>query len=226
MRVPANRDESDFVDAEFQAARSAALAAPSSPFAARAPNREELEVKVLETQQRLEELRRAQGQLEKERAALEEARRRRSEYHTGREEMLQHLTRGLGLLEEAEFAARQDAEQMGKTLQGLREHLAKLQVLDDQGWTGESYAVELTRALTSIENARMEWNQARLRWPLLSASPVESPMRQGKEADWAKGLSELRFWPICRLGLALTWPVALVVLLAGVALVVAWFTRF
>jgi len=163
--------------------------------------------------------------LEKERAALEEARRRRGEYHTGRAEMLDHLTRGIGLLEEAEFAARQDAEQMARTLQELREHQGKVQALDDQSWTGENYAVELTRALTTVENARMEWNQARLRWPLLSANPAELPGRQGAELDWGKALSELTFWPLCRLGLALTWPVALVVLLAAVALTVAWFSR-
>jgi len=225
--VPPNRDESDFVDAEFQAARSTALAAAAAaPLSPRPPNREELEVKVLETQQRLEELRRAQSQLEKERAALEEARRRRGEYHTGREEMLQHLIRGIGLLEEAEFAARQDAEQMARTLHELREHQGKVQALDDQAWTGENYAVELTRALTTIENARMEWNQARLRWPRLAANPTASPARQDLDQDWGKALSELTFWPLCRLGLALTWPVALMVLLAAVAFAVAWFSRF
>ena len=68
--------------------------------------------KVVEAQQKLAELKRAQEELERERAGLEELRRRQTEFQTGRQEIIQHLMRGLGLLEEAEFAARRDAEQM------------------------------------------------------------------------------------------------------------------
>ena len=82
----------------------------------RAPTREEVDRKVVEAQQKLAELKRAQEDLERERAALEELRRRQTEFQTGRQEMIHNLTRGLGLLEEAEFNARRDAEQMVKTI--------------------------------------------------------------------------------------------------------------
>src|SRR5947208_698485 len=135
-------DESDFVDSDYQGAKSAyptTTTHSSVPAATAAlnhpPTREELDAKVGEAQQRLEELRQAQEQLQRERAALEEARRRRIEFQTGREEMLQHLTRGIGLLEESEFNARREAEQMSKTLGELREHLAKVQAVHDESWT-------------------------------------------------------------------------------------------
>jgi len=223
-------DESDFVDAEFQAGRSTGYTPPAggatvAGTAGRPPTREELDQRVAETQQRLGELRDLQERLEQERVALEEARRRRGEYHTGREEMMEHLTRGVGLLEEAEFKARQEAEQLARSLQDLRDHLLKVQSLDDQSWGQETYAVELTRALTTIENARMEWNSARLKWTLLNPTPAvdtSGPIRQpGTLAE----LSELGLGRLCRLGLGLTWPLALVLLLAAAALVVAWFAR-
>src|SRR5439155_6869532 len=160
-------DNSDFVDDDFQAANKSPFAEPQ-PAGGRPPTREELDSRVTETQQRLMELKRAQEELERERAALEEARRRRTEFHTGREEMLQSLTRGVGLLEEAEFSARRDAEQMAKTLGELREALIKVQGLHDETWTKENYQLELTRALTVIDNSRMEWNAARLKWLLLN----------------------------------------------------------
>ncbi|KAB2660186.1 MAG: hypothetical protein DVB32_06185, partial [Verrucomicrobia bacterium] len=112
-------DDSDFVDADYQAAPKTtypgANVAGSASTSQRSPSREELESKVSDTQQRLSELKRAQEELERERAALEESRRRRIEFQTGREEMLVNLQRGIGLLDEAEFAARRDAEQLNRS---------------------------------------------------------------------------------------------------------------
>ncbi|MHB8519569.1 MAG: hypothetical protein ACYDH9_02315 [Limisphaerales bacterium] len=170
---------------------------------------------MTETQQRLAELKRAQEELERERAALEEARRRQAEFQTGRREMQQHLTRGLGLLDEAEFAARRDAEQMARTIAGLRDALAKLEGLHEETWTKETWNVELTRALTAIENARMEWNSARLKWPMLSAPPAETDTGQPiARQPGSMSLESLGFGQLCRLGLAMTWPLALVAVTA------------
>jgi len=126
--------------------------------------------RVDEVKTKLAELKRAQEQLERERAALEEARRRRAEFQNGREEMLHHLTRGSAILEESVFTARREAEQMSKGLADLREALAKVEVLREDSWTQENWNTELTRALTTLENARMEWNSARLKWPVLDGA--------------------------------------------------------
>ena len=69
-------DPADFVDDDFQARKtqSAAGAAPGQP--ARAPTREEVDSRVSDTQQKLIELKRAPEDLERERSALEETRRR------------------------------------------------------------------------------------------------------------------------------------------------------
>src|ERR1044071_37358 len=174
-------DASEFIDDDFQAARKSAggnpfAVAPSEPD--RAPTREEGDSKAGKTQQKLAELKRTQQELERERATLEETRRRQMEFTTGRQEMVQHLTRGVSLLEEAEFAARRDAEQMSKTLIDLRESLVKVQSVQEQSWTKDNFNVELTRGLTAIENARMEWNSARLKFSLLDgalAAEAEPP---------------------------------------------------
>src|ERR1044071_316929 len=203
-------DDSDFVDGDIQAARKSPFAAPHTGGTARPPTREELDSRVTETQQRLIELKRAQEELERERATLEEARRRRSEFQTGREEMLQSLTRGVGLLEEAEFSARREAEQMARTLGELREALTKVQGIHDETWTQDSYNMELTRALTVIDNARMEWNAARLKWALLSPAPEPEANSVPVEGRLESSLGALGFLQLARLGLAVTWPLALV----------------
>lgn len=223
--MPSEFDESDFVDRDFQSSQKAGYVAPATGAASRPPTREELEAKVSETQQRLQELKRVQEELERERSSLEEARRRRTEFHVGREEMLQHLTRGIGLLEEAEFGARRDAEQMAKTLGELRDSLIKVQSLNDQVWTQDNYSVELTRALTTIENARMEWNAAQLKWPVLNraADALADAPAKPKPADF--NLASLNLIEAGKLGLALMWPLAVLALANLLALVIVLLNR-
>jgi len=238
-------DESDFVDGDFVAtqksfstpgfasAGSSATPAPSpipattTPHPApafataanpmnRPPSREEIESKVNETQARLAELRRAQELLERERSALEEARRKRIEFQNGREEMLQHLTRGIGILDEAEFNARRNAEQMKQTVGDMRGALEKVQAMNEEGWTEETWQQELTKALTTLENARMEWNSARVKWTILDGALVApEDQKTGGIGGLAQGKS---FAELCRIGLALTWPVAVVTLIGAVAI--------
>jgi DNA repair exonuclease SbcCD ATPase subunit len=204
-------DASEFVDDDFQTAQAAqkgrgtAVVAPAD----RAPTREQVDTKVGQMQEKLADLKRAQQELERERALLEETRRRQAELTTGREEMLHHLTRGIGLLGEAEFAARRDAEQMSKSLIELRDALAKIQAINEQTWTKDNINVELTRALTVIENARLEWNASRLKFPVLTEPAPDPAAIPGADQSLPKLLQQQSWSQLCKLGLALTWPVAL-----------------
>jgi DNA repair exonuclease SbcCD ATPase subunit len=201
-------DSTEFIDTDFTAQKS--------PFAASAPTRDDTDRKVVEAQQKLVELKRAQEELERERAGLEELRRRQNEFTTGRQEIIQQLTRGVGLLEEAEFAARRDAEQMVKTLGDFRAALDKVQAIHDEVWTKENFQIELTRALTTIENARMEWNSARLKLPVLAgeAKPAAAGEKISAAAAAAPALTDLSFGQLAKIGLAFTWPLLLVALAA------------
>jgi len=222
--MPSKFDESDFVDRDLEAAHETAAPDPEpNPLQedpTTPPSTEELNERVSETQHKLAELKQMQEELERERTEIEEARKRRSELSTGREEMVQNLTRGIGLLEEAELSSGRTAEQLSRTVADLRTSLDKINLINEEEWTDENWSVELTKALTTIENSRMEWNGARLKWPLLdgetdyapgvaaTSQPVQTPERQG--------LDQLSFWQLSKLGLAFTWPLVLV----GVAVVI------
>ena len=215
-------DATEFVDGDFQAQKSPAAEPPAAAGASlRAPTREEVDTKVAAAQQKLAELKRAQEQLERERTALEETRRRQSEFQTGRQEMVQNLTRGLGLLEKAEFDARRDAEQMAKTLAEFRDALGKLEATREDTWTKENFNAELSRALTTVENSRMEWNAARLKFPVLSAPKAADSQEINPAASGAPSLlAGCAFGQLCRLGLAVTLPLVVTALLALAALIV------
>jgi hypothetical protein len=209
-------DASEFVDDDFQAHKPPHYGLSGSE---RAPTRAEVDHKVTQAQQELAEKKRELEECERKRAALEETRRRQAEFETGREEMVHHLTRGLGLLEESEFNARRDAEQMARTLNDLRDALSKIQAIQEDGWTKENLDVELTRALTVLENARMEWNAARLKIAVLSGpAPLdggEKPAAAGPEFSFGS----LTFGQLCRLGLALSWPITLVMVIATAVII-------
>jgi hypothetical protein len=222
-------DPSEFVDSDYQSARrasalgSVAAAAPAvSADARRAPSAEEVEARVTEAHTKLAELRRVQQDLERERSDLEEVRRRQSELTQGRQEMEQHLTRGIGLLEEAEFAARRDAEQMAKALADLKDALGKVQAIHEESWARDNFNTELTRALTAVENARMEWNSARLKFAILSGESAQPAAASTAPEAFAQNFLRERSYPeLCKIGLALTWPIFLI----GLAVVVVMLLR-
>jgi chromosome segregation ATPase len=212
--MAAEFDASEFIDDDFQTARK------SSSDPSRAPSREEVDSKVGEMHQKLAELKRAQQDLERERSSLEDIRRRQLEFTTGRQETIQNLTRGVGLLEEAEFAARRDAEQMAKALAGLREALEKVQSIHEETWARDNLNIELTRATTAVENARMEWNAARLKFEVLNPASGEEAGTEHAPATLSDALREKSYAEWCKLGLALTWPIALAALGVFVVLLV------
>lgn len=214
--MPAEYDATEFVDADFQPHHATGAGAVTATLAApRAPTREELDLQSTQTEKRLADLKRQLAEVERERAAVEETRRRRAEFQNGRREMTDHLTRGIGLLEQAETTARRDAEQMARTLTAFREALDKVRAIREGDWTEDNFQIEMTRALTTIENARLEWAGATRKFPVLTGA------LPGAEAGGTTGaqksrplLAEGSFAELCRLGFALTWPLALVALLA------------
>jgi hypothetical protein len=224
-------EKSDFVDSDYEASRTASSAfvpatvthTSAGVAISRPPSREELEVKVTDAHTKLAELKRIQEELERERGQLEEARRRRIEYQTGREEMLNHLTRGIELLKEAEFNTKRDAEQMAKSLADMRDAVAKVEALHEESWTQENWNTELTRALTTLENARMEWNSARIKWPVLDGALAPAPPA-GKSAA-SSPLADKTFTELCKLGLALSWPVAVATLIGTGIIAIILFQR-
>ncbi len=213
--MAAEYDATEFIDTDFEAHKSpkASFAAASGADPLRAPTREEVDRKVVEAQQKLAELKRAQEDLERERATLEELRRRQLEFQNGRQEMVNHLTRGLGLLEEAEFNSRREAEQMVKTITDFRDAMGKIQAIHDETWSKENFQMELTRALTTIENARMEWNSARLKLPALAGEAgQQKPEVEAAPAPPVSPFANMPFGEMCKVGLAMTWPLLIIAL--------------
>ena len=101
----------------------------------------------------------------------------------------------------------------------FREAVHKVQSINEQAWTSENHSVELTSAATTIENARMEWNSARLKFPLLAGAPQATP-EPSESASRRVFPPDTDLLELCKIGLALNWP--LVLLGAGIFMVLLW----
>ena len=128
--MPSENDESDFVDSDFVESRENAAVVPASGDVAAGLSDEELVEHASLAQQRLAQLQQDQKQAQENLAEIEESKRRRFECGVGREEAMRDLTRGIAVLQKTEFDARAEAEQMTRTLEGLREALTQVEAID------------------------------------------------------------------------------------------------
>ena len=199
-------DNTDFVDTDSERRKT--------PDTGPAPTREELDSRLTGAQQQLAKLRESHEQIEREIVAIEERRRKRAEFTQGLGEMRHELTRAVTVLEKSELDARRLAEQVARSLEGIRSAAAGIEPLSDESWTADTWEQELSRGLAIVENARMELNAARLKWPQLEGRLAEE---EKGHASPVSRLVELPLTQLCRIGFALTWPLAAVALLAVAA---------
>lgn len=182
----------------------------------------------------LERLRSRQSDLEQAKKALEGMRERIAEYETGKSEMLERISKSIVSLEKQEVKANAFANMLGSTRSRFRDLKEELLALDESTWEEDNFKDELSAALTTIDNARMEFNQAvanieaanedqreaRTKYEHVDfAEPAVAPIEEKSLADWIK------------IGFAVSLPLVAVLLIIVVLLIVyfvqsgviAWF---
>ncbi len=184
-----------------------------------ARHREQVEDHMAHAAQELERLRQRQEHLEKEKSTLEELRRRQAEYERGKRDMLEHLHHSLISLEKDELNAEQLLEQVTRTRQQCREWLAEIDSIDEAEWGEESFREELGKALTRVEDVRVEYNKALAKVEALShgekqTATVHRPVfYEDRAEDEDGGVRGFAYW--LKVGFAVSLPVIL-------TLVVLW----
>ena len=208
------------------ASKSAYPAPVNTPAAAsRAPSREEVDTKFGETQQKLAELKRAQEELERERAGLEEIRRRQLEFQNGRQETIQNLTRGIGFVDRGGVCLAAGRGANGRNRSPIcRWCCAKVEATNEQALDkGEFRGGIDARLDRGAENARMEWRCGPTEIYGV-VGRVAARRGAGRQAGVQPGLktqlADQRFGPALqtRTG-AFTWPLAAVALLVGLLMI-------
>src|SRR4030081_2600408 len=124
---------------------------------------EHLDSQVQKAQDQLLQLKRQQEQIEKQKRELEELSRKQEELERGRAEMTDKLTRSLVVLEREGYDTQKKLEQLRATRESFGQHLQLIEAIDPKNWNPAELHKELSRALSTVDDAHAEFSQQRSR---------------------------------------------------------------
>jgi cell division protein FtsB len=163
---------------------------------------EHLDSQVQKAQEQLVQLKRQQEQIEKQKRELEELSRRQEELERGRSDMTDKLTRSLVVLEREAYDAQKKLEQLRAMRESFGQHLELIEAIDPKSWNSTELHKELSRALSTVDDARTEFSQQRSRLQATGENAVDAQLPEA--APELNGGRSLFQW--VQIGFALSLP--------------------
>jgi cell division protein FtsB len=164
-----------------------------------------LDSQVQKAQEQLLALKRQQEQIEKQKRELEELSRRQEELDRGRAEMTDKLARSLVVLERDAYETQKKLEQLRATRESFAQHLETLEAIDPKSWNPADLHRELSRALSTVDDARAEFSQQRSRLHALADGGAdEVALPEAAPEIRATGERSFKQWML--IGFAVTLP--------------------
>ena len=177
---------------------------------------EHLDPQVQKAQEQLLQLKRQQEQIEKQKRELEELSRRQEELEHGRAEMTDKLTRALVVLERDAYNAQNRLEQVRAARESFAQHLELIEAIDPRSWNPADLHKELSRALSTVDDARTEYSDQRSRLQAAEAATAEATLPEAT-TDAYQSNDGRSFFQWLQIGLALTLPL---IIFGAIALLV------
>lgn len=175
---------------------------------------EHLDSQVQKAQEQLLQLKRQSEQIEKQKRELEELSRRQEELERGRAEMTDKLSRSLVILEREGYESQRKLEQIRATHESFTQHLQLLEAIEPKTWNPAELPKELSRALSTVDDARTEFSQQRSRLEAANGDESENLDLPDPTSD-AVGLGAGKtFGQWVQIGLALSLPLIIFGILA------------
>lgn len=140
----------------------------------------ELGDKVQQVRAELESLKQKQEEIEREKARLEELKRRQDSLEQGRSDMLDKLTRALVVVQRETEESQKRVEQMHSIYASFSQHLRQLEDINARSWSPQDLPRELSKALSSVEDARAEYIKSQAKLSVDTSSEITpSSMMEG-----------------------------------------------
>jgi hypothetical protein len=128
--------------------------------------------------------------------------------------MSDKLTRSLVVLEREAYDAQKKMEQLRATRESFGQHLELLEAIDPRSWNPAELNKELSRALSTVDDARTEYNQQRSR--LNATTDANEAVPLPETASGLESGMEMThtFGQWLKIGLAFTLPLIIFGLIA------------
>jgi len=176
------------------------------------PTSEELQAQVQRAQVELAELKRRSEQIERDKQRLEELSRRQEELEVGKTEMIDRLTRSMGIIQRETQDAEKRLDQLNTFHEAFIDHLRSLESINPKAWVGLDLAKELSKALSIVDDARAEYNRAA---PRLSSETEEAhEPATGEYEEYYAGGADKSFFYWLKAGFAFTLPILVISIIA------------
>ena len=173
-----------------------------------------LDSQVQKAQEQLLALKQQQEQIEKQKRELEELSRRQEELDRGRAEMTDKLARSLVVLERDAYETQKKLEQVRATRESFAQHLEILEAIDPKSWSPVDLHRELSRALSTVDDARAEFSQQRSRLHALATNGETEDVALPEATSEIRGAGERSFGQWMVIGFAITLPLIVFGLIA------------
>src|SRR5947209_10945384 len=138
-----------------------------------------LDTQVQKAQDQLLALKRQQEQIEKQKRELEELSRKQEELERGRADMTEKFTRSLVILEREGYDTQKKLEQLRATRESFAQHLELIEAIDPKSWNRADLHKELSRATSTVDDARTEYRERRSRLQAAGATGGDAAMPDG-----------------------------------------------
>ncbi|MEO1857443.1 MAG: hypothetical protein ABGY95_08805 [Rubritalea sp.] len=184
----------------------------SSPLA------EDFEGKMIAAQQQLEQLQQQQEFIEQQKIELEELNERKEEFLSGQNDINDRLTTSLIAIDREIFDMRQEMEDLEQTRQCFADHQKKIDELNPQSWTRDDLKIELNRAISMLDHAEDEYEEAIQHFRGGRRAGVLSPNQKKKTSKGSAVQSE--FLSHFKQGFAFNLPLILAALIGFVVYLV------
>jgi hypothetical protein len=183
---------------------------------------EHLDTQVQKAQDQLLQLKRQQEQIEKQKRELEELSRRQDELDRGRAEMSDKLARSLVVLEREAYDTQKKLEQLRAARESFGQHLELIEAIDPKSWNPNDLHKELSRALSTVEDARTEFSQQRSKLQALDEGSTDVPLPEAAPEVSDLLNSNRSFTQWAKIGFAFSLPLMIFGFIAF--LIIFWLT--
>jgi chromosome segregation ATPase len=177
-------------------------------------NAEDLGEEVQKTNTELEKLKRQLEDIEKQKLRLEELKKRQDELEVGRSEMADKLTRSLVTVQREAEEAQKRLEQLNAIHNSFTQHLRYIEAINPKTWGAVDLPKELSKALSAVEDARVEYMKAQAKIAVEGSPDIPAPVGLPGSFEQEYAYTEERgfkYW--IKSGFAFTLPLQIIGLL-------------
>lgn len=176
---------------------------------ASSPLAEDFEGKLEEAQQQLEQLQQQQERIETQKKELQELNERKADFLEGQNDILDRLATSLTAIDRELFDMRQEMEDLEQTRACFADHQKKIDGLHPQNWSRDDLKLELTRAISLLDHAEDEYDEAMQHFKNGRRAGVFTPTKKKAASSSKSGEFASHF----KQGLAFNLPLIVVALI-------------